>query len=401
VAPEASKSLLKSIADIFARHPSAEGLASTAPGLLESSKVISRFAGGSPISSIADSTLERLVQSSRLSIGWKESATIELVNRAAITDDFVSAILRDQSPIGTSWARAAARGLLDRPLTPGLSSRLVTLLTAHPEKGVVRRALARVAVANQLEIDAVDRSVETDDPDARVTTDQVDLAFRADREKTKHLALARSIVASKWAPANNWVEFLATAPEVAQSTLTFVREEYVRAAAEYLAARPLEELNRSDRQLALAVYRKDSTLRLYDPSGFLRIAEDKDLDQLIRESRYEFDLSTRSYLSLAMQKATLTRLSRLLESESSEVVIAALSELARRGRPPSRARLMAMSYDPRGDIRIAAIRMTVANLSNEEVLSLLRKYPDVDGPYYYNVVCILDWLGNGYELAES
>ena len=400
VAPDSSKVVVHGVAQILERNPSAEGLAAVLPELLEEPQVIARFPETGPIASLASNTIERLVRSSRLSLTWKERATLELVAREAISDDFVNAILAAQSPFGTSWARAASRALFDRKLEPGLTSRLVALLTAHPERSVSRRTIARIAVANQLDVEAADEIVRTSDPEARVTTDQVDLALRSDAEKVKHLALARSILTSTWTPAQNWIDFLASAPVVEQKTLDFVGEEYRRSAAEYLASRPAVNIERSDRQLALEEYRRDSTLRIYDPSGFLRIAEDADLDQLIRESRYEIDMSRAAYLALALEKATVVHLRRLLLDESSEVVVAVLAELDRRDRRPSIAQLKALAYDPRPEVRVAATRMVATHLTAAQLRAWLVSYPEVQGTYYYNVVCVLDWLCNGLPLND-
>ncbi len=122
----------------------------------------------------------------------------------------------------------------------------------------------------------------------------------------------------------------------------------------------------------------------------IEMLEDEDVNVLVEGLSYMNEATSSRATAAIRRRSTLKRLNELVESRNEKVALAALIELRKRGRAPSRRRLMALMRTDMPMVRMAAASTIIAALDKADLSVTLHKYVSGGNYYYYNVVCEFD-----------
>lgn len=200
--------------------------------------------------------------------------------------------------------------------------------------------------------------------------------------------MANQILAGTFEPANARVERL-RASGAEPNVISFVEQRNFATALLYLVKSCVTPPRRVLDQLRRLAADKDATFRHEFVVALESVAVDTDIPMLLETypSRWR---ESRGRLPKLLERATITRLTSMLDDESAEMALAALYELTRRQRPPTLKKRKELLRHKDASVRMAALQSLIPHIP--EPSEYIAKYIQEGPTYFYNVVCELDRL---------
>lgn len=362
-----------------------DALLATDPKLLLSKRVAQRYEGALPERVSTDFLIE-LLGRTYLDDRVKRAVVAEVARRDAWTEAIVDDLLGRRKMgfyLRDDW-RQTARDLLLRTTNPDV---LLMLTKAVHNKPATERPLllAEFAQVNplfrKLYLPTAPNHLAQGSLQEHLTLHASDPSFRKD---------ARAALARAYGPTRALVEGLRAQGDK-DSLIEFVEERDEAAALTYLARTP-QGLNKTeaDRLREIVATSGGFAHTLFDVLA--EVATDIDIPVLLKAGAWR-TRERPERLREILSRGTLTRLKNLLDHDVSEVVIAALEELARRERLPPQTKLRELLRHTDSRVRMAALSLLIPLLPN--VADFIPTYVAGGSSYYYNVVCELDRIAAG------
>nr|WP_300148890.1 DUF4062 domain-containing protein [Propionicimonas sp.] len=385
------RSLGESLVGLMRQKPDATPLARSMPDLLIDSSVSDVFGDSSPFASLPAVDLEKLVLRSFLDKTVRLRALDELISRDVVPSSVIKAVLKDEgstSFIGRSWSAEALERLFDRAVSTSFMNRFMDIIGEPSEKldGSARAALARMARHNaaigEIVMSLLQNQVYLD-------ADNASMLLSRYEGTTEALDVAESLLRGTNAEASKFLDALRGAGADAH-IIDFVQRKFEIVALKYLSRLP--DARRRKRHLGRVreLATGDGIYQFQATECLIEMLEDEDVDLLIGGLTYMNEATSSRATAAIRRRATLKRLNELVGSQNEQVAVSALIELRKRGRAPSRRRLMVLMRSDMPMVRMAAASILIAELDRPDLSETLRKYVFGGAFYYYNVVCEFD-----------
>lgn len=377
---------------LLAENPDPGPLAEIAPELLDSQRVRRRFAGTNPYASLGQQALEAIIAKYGVPDGVRLGAFSELVRRDEVSKSVLLRVINEdnyESSLGRTWERSARKQIFDREASDGTLRSFTSLLPDLKKKDVVRDLTARLSRKNDPVREAAGELISWDGGDPEISDDRLGMVLTAAEGTGLYDDLARGVLRGDHPAMSAYLAGLERAggkPYV----LEYVRNRMEIAALRYLTHSPSAQLDRSWIQELRRLASSDGYVQHLALAILLPVAEREDVELLLAHLNSIFEHPRQIALRLILEKATLTRLTSLLESGDEGVAAASLAELHRRDRTPSRRRLVALLRSPDSRLRMVALELVWKTSSEMKLSSVLDEYLSGNGTAYYNVVCELD-----------
>lgn len=354
------------------------------PKLILSRWVVYRC-GGDVLQRASSDLLIDLMKRKYLDRDVRLAVVRAVAERGLWTAEMIADLVEDDrlaAMLGDSW-KPIARDLLFRTEDIEALKLIIEAAKARPNETTV--ILGQLATANP-----GFRSVYLQQVPDHLAAGNLEAHFALYAKDPSYRKEALQVLAGSFAPANEFVQRLRES-SAEDKVIDFVEERNVASALTYLA-RSQSNLPKS----AAVLLRKlagTSGRFGYDLLSVLEtIATDGDIQVLLDTvpSRWRGDSDR---LALLLAKATLTRLRALLDHETADLILAALLELERRGRLPSKAKLKDLVRHSDPAVRTTALRLLLPSISNPA--AYIAQYVADGTTYYYSVVCELDRIASG------
>lgn len=335
-------------------------------------------------------TLQDLMKRKYLDTDVRGAVVSEIARRGAWTVEMIKTLVKDEtlgSYFGNAW-EPEARELLFATAGPEALALLVEE-SKSLKSGETSMVLAELAAANP-----TFRSIYAAQAPDHLATGNIEAYFALHAHDPSHGRLANQVVAGTFEPANRRMERL-RASGADESVLKFVQERQIAATLTYLATSG-SAMSATASDLLRSMAGRTGRFR-YDLLTVLeRVAKDADIPTLLEStpSRWRRDSDR---LGRLLSRATLSRLSSLLDHDTPDLVLAALQELARRKRLPSQRVRRDLLRHSDAEVRLFALGTLVPSIA--DVAGFIDEYIHSGPTYYYNVVCELDRIASGSPTA--
>jgi len=354
------------------------------PKLIVNSAINERL-GDSLLTRASTTTLQDLMNLTYLDIGVRKAVVVEIARRGAWTVEIIKTLIKVET-----FARyfveiwePEARDLLFATTDPELLT-LVIQETKNLKPSETSMVFAEFSAANQ-----IFRSIYATKVSDQLAAGKIEEYFAMHAHDASHGREANQVIAGTFEPANRWIERLRDSG-ADEKVISFVQESHITSAFTYLA-KSGSHMTANTGRLLRSLASQPGRFRYEMLMVLEEVAKDADIPTLLdtTPSRWRSDSDG---LARLLSRSTLSRLNSLLNHDTSDIVLVALQELARRGRLPSlRVRKGLLRHsDPK--VRLFALSALIPDIANAD--EFIGEYIYEGPTYFYNVVCELDRIAS-------
>lgn len=384
------------MAGLLKTKPDASGLCELMYDMLIHPAVAEVFGELDPFASLSIPDLEALALRTYVPSEVRLRALDEILRRDDVPTPVIVAALQGghfDSLSGDWWVEASKQRLFDREVSGKFVTTLLesTVDLDSNQKSETRRAIARLARRNTALQDAAQSFI---DGNGNFDADCAALLFARFEGTLEVLDVAESVISGRNERANAYLALLSQSGGD-ESTVSFVRASMEIHALRYISRCSDARIRRRYASRIREVAKGDGVFQFEATRILIDCHEDEDVDFLVDRLRYMNAEVASHAVRTIVGRSSLRRLLLLENSENETIAVAAFTELIKRGRAPSRAKIKQKLRSKSSKVRLAALEILLDRSPTDSVNVLLDEYVEGRGTHYYNVVCEMDRVLGG------